>query len=441
MKAMRRVWALALVLAGCSQIFGLDRPAANDAGSGADAAICQGVSTTCASGDTLRTCSGAGEPAVDTQCVWGCVEGPAHCGTLMPSAGALTADDLTTPQGLGDVVLMTGTVIDSDTGQIGTAVLPTVVRIGGDGIRNGIDYEVRGNVAVFRMKSLSINGPVLGIGQHAIALVVVGNVTVDAAFDMRGPCTLNVAGPGGFAGGGRGQAGNGLGAGTTGNVGSDGGGGGGYGAGGGNGGSGGAQGGAGGSAYGMERIAALYGGSGGAGGTNPNGSGAGGGGGGALQIASNGAITIGAAGGINAGGCGGKGGTGNLAGGAGGGAGGTILLEAPTITIIGALAVNGGSGAAGGDGQNGGVAGRLDGAPTLGGVGNGGSGGNGGAGATLGGGVGQPGGNAGGGGGGAVGRMRFNTKAGAVTTTPQMVLSPALDDVPTSTTQGAATVL
>jgi hypothetical protein len=430
---------LALVLAGCSQIFGLDRPATSDGG--ADAAICAAASTSCVSADVLRTCTAAGEASIDTQCTWGCIAGPAHCGALMPAGGALIADDLTTPQGLGDTVLMTGTVIDSDTGQIGTALMPMGVRMAGDGIIDGIDYEVRGDVAVFRMKSLSINGAVLGIGTHAIAIVSLGNVTIEAPFDMRGPCAMNVAGPGGFAGGARAAMGIGAGGGNAGPTGSDGGGGAGYGAGGGRAGAIFGAGPSGGSAYGMDTIPALIGGSGGAGGGAPNGSGVGGGGGGALQIASNGAITIGASGGINAGGCGGKGGTGNMAGGAGGGAGGTILLEAPTITIIGALAVNGGSGAAGSDGQNAGEAGHLDRTPALGAAGNGGSGGNGGAGATLGGSPGQNAANAGGGGGGAVGRMRFHTKAGAVTTTPQMVLSPALDDAPTTTTQGAATVL
>jgi hypothetical protein len=125
-------------------------------------------------------------------------------------------------------------------------------------------------------------------------------------------------------------------------------------------------------------------------------------------------------------------------GGGGGGAGGTILLEAPSITIAGKLAVNGGGG---GTRLAYGAHATLDRMPAPGGTapttanGNGGIGGTGDMPAG-----GLPMGGTFGAGGGAVGRMRFHTRAGAVTVEAGAVLSPALDDNQTTTTQGPARV-
>jgi len=75
--------------------------------------------------------------------------------------------------------------------------------------------------------------------------------------------------------------------------------------------------------------------------------GSGGAGGGALQLSAGTIITIAINVGITAGGGGGAGGH-YGAGGGGGGSGGTIILESPTVTVSGLVAVNGGGGGAGG---------------------------------------------------------------------------------------------
>lgn len=155
-----------------------------------------------------------------------------------------------------------------------------------------------------------------------------------------------------------------------------------------------------------------------AGGTAISGTGApipgvpGGAGGGALEISSRTSIAV--PGQIQAWGTGGRGGTSGgtcgafqcATGGGGGGSGGAILLEAPQVTIDGAVCADGGGGGQGGSpGQN--AAGGTSGDCTLdthgaGGVGagGGGSGGNAAPSAQIFGGVGMSGGGGGGGGGG-----------------------------------------
>ena len=421
-------WVGLLALAGCGRFFGLDPPVTRDA-IGDGETVCTNASLTCASADVLRSCAAAGELATDTQCAWGCIDAPgttAHCGELAPSGGAVESMDLVADAALLDVTLSGDIGISSDSGQItiGNAIL----RAGVTGVDAGIDFQVRGTVAVFRFRSLTIVGPVIVVGSHAVAFVADGPIEVAGTVDMRGLCNNSAPGPGGFPGGGRGQDATGNGAGSRGII-NEGGGGGGHG---GVGGAGGTVGNPnGGPMFGGPRIPTLSGGGGGGGGGDQNNGGAGGGGGGALQIASNAHIAIANGGGINAGGCGGKAASSTGAGG-GGGAGGAILLEAPVITIAGALAVNGGGGGAsggvGGDGANA-LQSRI---PAQGGTGGGGGGGagNGGNGAAAAARDGSPGENAqkGGGGGGAIGRMRFNTRAGLTAMNATAVLSPSLAD-------------
>lgn len=107
----------------------------------------------------------------------------------------------------------------------------------------------------------------------------------------------------------------------------------------------------GGNIYGNEQISPLLGGS--LGGHAAYSNTGGGLGGGAIQISAGGTIAIGPKGSINVGG-----GGGGLPGGTygqGGGSGGSLLLEAPVITILGALAANGGSGSGNKSGKAGGV--------------------------------------------------------------------------------------
>ncbi len=166
---------------------------------------------------------------------------------------------------------------------------------------------------------------------------------------------------------------------------------------------------AGGAPYGISALVPLFGGSQGGPGYGVTG----GGGGGAVQIVAANSISIGQGGVINVGGGGGRTSTGSNA--SGGGSGGAILLEAPTVTVAGVLAANGGggggSGTAGQDGQ----------ASSTAATGSSGGGGNGSA-ADM-----ADGQSAGAtskqsGGAGGAGRIRINTRSGAMLTG---VLSPS----------------
>jgi hypothetical protein len=366
-------------------------------------------------------------------CNWGCIEN--RCAIVVPAGGGVNPDD-TKPEtfaALSDIVLPAGTTIDGSTGTI-------------TGITAGFAFEPRGSIGMFRMKSLTINGQVKLAGSAAIAIVTDGPIAVNAVVDVKGACGSNdsatLPGPGGFAGGlaaGANAVGPGSGGGAIARA---GGGGGGNGTRGGSGGTGpaAAVGGAGGAIAGTPTIEMLFGGGGGGGTDGAGGRGRGGGGGGAVQLVSNTKITI-ASGGIDAGGCPGDSGQGNGEdGGGGGGAGGTILLEAPIVDGDGGrLAVNGGGGGAGDDDSD-----ATGGKSTLtrsqaagaNSTGNGGGGGSGAAGAapavkgdneaTT---------HAGGGGGG-IGRIRFNTRDGAVAFTG--VSSPSLGDPASTCTAGTA---
>jgi hypothetical protein len=437
---VRRLWLLVL-LAGCKQIFGLSEPTRGDGGVDAaaadasadaipDAGTCTGASLECV-GDVLRTCSGDGAMPVDTACAWGCGGGTPHCQELVPSGNALLPPDLVTATGLADVVLSTsGLLIDGDSGAIGTLSNPSLVRGPGTGVIAGIDYFVRDNVAVFRFASLHISSGVAPVGNHAVAFVSLGNVSIDNIVDLRAPCVNGGGSLGGFSGGATATSASGSGGGGGGN-GSIGGNGGGHGGTGGRGGS--NLVGALGMPFGDNGISMLVGGGGGGGGGGAKG----GNGGGALQIVSNTRIDI--SGGINAGGCGGASSAANSSGGGGGGAGGTILLEAPAVAISGALAVNGGGG--GGIGQSGtGASGTLDRIPAPGDTGTIADGGAGAAGAMADGGNGMTNGFRGGGGGGAIGRIRIDTHTGSATIANPNMLSPAPNDPGSTCTIGMANV-
>jgi hypothetical protein len=396
-------------------------------------------------GDVLRTCASPGATYQDTTCNWGCASaGTPHCLQVVPAGGAVMPGDV----GLGsdtliDVSLGSNTVINGDDGSIKLGAM--TIRAAGIGVTSGIDYEPRGSdAAVFRVKSLTIAGATYLRGRRAIAIVANDQIDINAVLDAHGTCAGSAAGPGGFPGGGKGSAGAGDGGGSGSDGQSQGGGGGGYG------GSGGAGGNgpdptnpiAGGAPYGDAVITVLLGGAGGGGGGAGGGgqTGIGGGGGGAVQLVSNTQIAIATGGGINAGGCGGKSGGGGNDGGGGGGAGGTILLEAPTVQIVGALAVNGGGGGGGAAGNvNPGGLSTLNRNPAPGAIG-GAIGGIGGAANMLDGGAGGTTGGKGAGGGGAVGRIRINTRSGSASVDAAAVLSPSLTDVPTTCTEGSATL-
>lgn len=418
-----------LCATGCRQLFQFEevviRVDSQDPDSQVpDALVCTEAVVECASVDVLRTCSAPGVPAVDTACSWGCLmtTGVAHCAQIIPAGGGAMTADLD-PTGLIDVDL-NGTLADDG------SISGTFARPAGVGIINGVDFVLRNNVAVFSFKSLRINGPLSVRGTSAIALVADGTIVIGNVIDARGTCGAGAgrtAGPGGFAGGLGSSTAAGFGAGEGSSAQDAGGGGGGHG---GEGGIGqGLQ--DGGVTFGDATIAMLVGGGGGGGGRNA----LGGGGGGALQLVSNTSIDVmGGANGINAGGCGGSKGTGGGSdGGGGGGAGGTVLLEAPTMTIAGSIAVNGGGGGGGGGAAVGidGSGGTIDRVPAAG----GGNGGVGGAGPVSGGTAGAA---TGGGGGGGIGRIRVNTRTGTATVMVGASLSPGFNDAATTATQGIA---
>jgi len=407
-----------------------------------DASACLRGSAECiANGQMIRVCDGPGLQPHDEPCSWSCLSTPeAHCAKLVPSGGAVTTADLD-PTTLGDVTITAAptATLDTDTGAISNGVRPAGI----GSIMNGIEVTQRGNVTVFRMSKLTVNGVLLRItGTRAAALVSLTDITINAEIDVQGDCAARTAGPGGFPGGSAGSDGSGSGGGGNGDGVPDdctGGGGGGYGGEGGDGGGGADNQG---NTFGSATIAALVGGGGGGGGGGGAEAGAGGGGGGALQLVANQRVTINGltplAGGINAGGCGGH--TGDYCGG-GGGAGGTILIEAPVIDFRSStLAVNGGGGGGGSNGSDGrdaslsttsAAGGNGGGGP--GGGNSGGDGGNGGDDGDLNGDTGENAGRAGGGGGG-VGRMRFNTLSGSILRSGTTVFSPALTSGQQTTT-------
>ena len=154
-------------------------------------------------------------------------------------------------------------------------------------------------------------------------------------------------------------------------------------------------------------------------------------GGGALQIVAGTSIRISSFGSISAPGLGG-GGECDQNGQPGGGSGGAILLEAPTVTITGKLAANGGGGTsqfmngASGSADDQPAPGGVGATDSVGGAGSAGAivnGGNGAGTASLSGGC-TPGGLAGGGGG--AGRIRINTATGSATIGATAIVSPSL---------------
>lgn len=412
---------------------------------GDDGDTCKGSSVECV-GDTLRTCTAAGDVPIDTPCAWGCADmAPSHCATIVPSgSGGVATDGVMgsdlRPDGLADVTISDGVTFDSDNGRIGTLAMPNLHHGAAEGVENGIDVVFRGPITLFRFKSLTIDGTVTLVGKRPVAFAVDGAVALGGVIDARGICSSFVAGPGGFDGGSANSAGGGTPANTFGGGGgaptaATGGGGGGHGSPGASG-----DGAKGGEVWGELKIPTLVGGAGGGAGDGGGNFGRGGGGGGALQIVSNTSITI-ASGGINAGGCGGKPGSGNNDSGGGGGAGGTILLEAPRVIVDGTLAANGGGGGGGGgNGATAGANGTLDRTPAAGGTGDGtdeqgGSGASGGTAGTNGGSGAAP-----GGGGGGMGRIRINTRNDAGAMLMNATLSPSPSDPGTSFSTGPAAV-
>ncbi|HLL25942.1 MAG TPA: hypothetical protein VK427_27580 [Kofleriaceae bacterium] len=405
----------------------------------ADAGPCAELGDTCV-GSALQRCVTKDQQPTVEACAWGCVDAPSpHCGAVVPG-GALLPSDLVDDPRLQDIVINAES-FNSDDGSI------SGVRAGTPGYAAGIEFVRRGNVGVFRVRNLTLDGAIAVAGSSAIAIVALGTITVHGAIDVQGTCSGSNAGPGGTRGGTGGMKAPGTGGGNGGLGGAgtcSGGAGGAYGALGGSGGASNAQPArpAPGTVTSNPTVAMLAGGAGGGGGGGEVGNrGQGGGGGGAMQLFATGGIVFTAGSIRSAGGCGGNPGQNNSCGG-GGGAGGAILLEGPTITLASdtKLAVNGG----GGGGGNGGAGedGQLSLARASKGASGGvqtGEGGSGGASDGLAGLPGQTANNAPGGGGGGVGWIRFHTLSGSAAINGAL-LSPRLTDPATTTTQGTLTL-
>lgn len=350
-------------------------------GSGASTApVCEPEQRTC-EGRVRRTCGpdGQWDAAAEATCEAGCSEGACITASYLPHELVKACMASTAPalRVQGAVTLEASTTSDA----------PVFLQCA-DGCAPGastrIDSQPRfaGNgasIVWFCLSELDLSQGGLqlsGAGRpvlaDALAFVVTGSVRLagkvsarggDAAFNAGG-----LGGPGGGRGGGLsnvdGQAGVGLGGGpggdqngTPNNFAASGGGGGGNLTAGGGGGTGRSPNGAvvsvatgGGAAISSEEGAPLVGGGGGGGGGDGSCGGdcgwPGGGGGGALLIFARDRIEVSAGGGIDGAGGNGLGGTGagGNGGGGGGGAGGTLVLEAPQLSIQGALHVDGGTG-------------------------------------------------------------------------------------------------
>jgi hypothetical protein len=439
---------------GTSSLIDAD-PTQPDAPLSPDAPPC---AATC-DGDVLTTCA----PAGTVTCAAGCTEtGGGRCLVFQPSNGVPpdfatgAAATLTVPS---DRIY----VFDTDDGSVTSYDLseadPQPLRAAGTGVVSMIKFETRTQsnapeLAIWGLTSLTQPagaGKIAFRGSRAAALIAAGPIELHGLVDASGGQTDDgalcpqCAGPGGGAGattttpaGGCAPGGNGNYSGTAWETG---------GAGGGmatQGSSGGASliaGGAPGAIASCSPAALepLAGGGGGGRASMNGGAGGdavGGGGGGALQLTSLERIIVdGNAAEVYVGGIGGGGSVG-MWGGGGGGAGGGIILEAPAVTVGGGAAViaNGGGGGAGRT-SNAGQIGQSTATRAAGGAGDG-AGGNTGRGgfggittdagdaarrSSAGGG-----GNDGtGGGGGAAGRIRLNTRVGAVPTTTGAVVSPA----------------
>ncbi|MGZ3438103.1 MAG: hypothetical protein ACXVDD_01220 [Polyangia bacterium] len=311
---MRRALLIAVLLGGChfgvSGVSGENGPTSDDGGAGADVDLALSITPSDDMGGFL----------------------PSHVppGTLNPEAADL-------PLGI--------TAIDTSALTINGAPPPTGVQF--------VPVPDHNEWAVMTIGGWTVDQNVRVTGTRA--LIVVAARKVDIAATINASADHLTSGPGATLSG---KGGDGLASGDF----DSGGGGGGFGSGGAKGGDAtgttGVGGGTAGSSFGDTRTFFGGGSPGGFGGGAPDcgatemTKGRGGAGGGAVQISSAVDITVDSAGGVNVGGGGGTGGCGSLASaGGGGGSGGIVFLEAPTLTVLGKLAANGGAGGGGGSGN------------------------------------------------------------------------------------------
>ncbi|MEO6774747.1 MAG: hypothetical protein ABI467_17360 [Kofleriaceae bacterium] len=351
---------------------------------------CSPGATTC-DGSTLSVCNMEGKSTTDSMCALGCADSKDHCLTFEPTNGLGAA--MKAAAGEPDAMLSGAVTIDTDTGQIKDAA-NVIVPISSLVVSPG-------DIRVFIASSFSIADATV-TGAKPVAFVSPGPIEIRGVVDAS--AKFDVSGPGAVATGtcaGQTDASN-------------------VGGGGGNATPGGAG------LYVVTSTTTYPPGgslqhgfelSGGCRGGGPPG----GAGGGAVQLDSLTSIEIGSNALLDVGGGGARENNG------GGGSGGNVILEAPTVSVLGGIVANGGSGSACGvDGTDG----QRTAMPALApicthsiGAGNGGT-------ATD-----APGGGSGfgvgaaGGGGGAVGRLRVATSDGTMLQGTGALLSivPTLD--------------
>ncbi|MGE0398925.1 MAG: hypothetical protein AB7T06_19605 [Kofleriaceae bacterium] len=439
-----------LLLVGCGSVNENkeDGGVGQDSGSNADAGVDMEIDappaacteTTCTNG-TLEVCGSGGMVESTQQCGLGCFADGTRCNAIVASNGLSTSVDQAAQQ--GEVTLPDGSQINTDTGTVssvaGTIAVATttVAQSGGATLR------------VLIAKSFTL-GNVRVTGTLPLALVASNEIKVQGVLDVSADGSSAGAGAGTCAAGNGGAPGSGffstIPANNTGGYPHylwtiNGGGGGGFGTAGGNGGqvTSSFNVGAGGAANGEPTLVPLRGGCAGYSDVVANR----GAGGGAVQLVANERIHLVSAGGnrgvIDVGGGGGKAGalgredlnsTDPVFSAAGGGSGGAVLLEAAVVVIDDGAGLLAGGGGGGGYGACTPAPNGADATPS--GTAGGGScaaarpAANGGAGATtasgaIGGNSNATQGGAGGGGGG-LGRIRINTRDGAVMTAGTSVL-------------------
>jgi hypothetical protein len=383
-RALARTIAVAAGMALAAGCGAVEAPASPDARS-SDAAP-GSCTQECLSEDMLRECTG-GERTV--ACPLGCVTAEARCRAPVPSNDVAADEHLLGATEILTLATGVQAIIDTDIGSL--TVGDQSLRAPGAGVVNsgiGFHYTAEG-LSVFAVQGFVMQpgSSLRARGQRPLLILSAGDVEIAGTIDASGGCDVGATpqvcgGPGGGRGADALGSATGCGIGGSGaSVSGKHGGGGGGGAAGQAGASGGAAqeaaGGSGGTACDASLVP-LRGGAGGGRSGYTGGGGGGGGGGGAVQISSHTAIRLVSPAIIDAGGSGGEqGGSGS---GGGGGGGGGILLEAPVLSIDGAiLAANGGGGggksAPGADGPQGveqalggvgggGLGGALAGAPT-----------------------------------------------------------------------------
>jgi hypothetical protein len=141
-----------------------------DALPAADAGPCETVGVACASDGTLRTCTTVNQAPIDTACAWGCLgsDATAHCGVFVPSGGAATTLDLGSNAQLDNVSITGNGDLNGDDGTFGN------LRTSSDKntpYKNGVFFQLRGNIAVFKVKSLTISAALNVLGGHPIVII------------------------------------------------------------------------------------------------------------------------------------------------------------------------------------------------------------------------------------------------------------------------------